>query len=272
MTFLAKTLRLLPVIAAMSLSLSNLSAQVKLTQDTLVTPIFGFNFGTVFATDKMSSENGMHDLYPSPYLNYGVEASYKFKSNWLLSLDGSLMVGHDLNDKSERMPAVFSHDTVPIVIGTNGIDANITCFNRALSLRVGVGKIFQLVERNPNSGIVARLNCGIMQQKTIFVLNDVNAPQVQGDYARIYDHKRRGFTLSESVGYWFMSRSSNIFNFYVAFEVTECWNHSVRDFVLDDVMGLHGPDNGKYFDMLYTIKICWMFPLKGKTAYDYYFF
>lgn len=248
------------------------SAQVKLTQDTIDSPYIGFNFGTIFASGKFSTEGGMNTLYPSPYLGFGLEAGYKFKSNWLLSADGTLVIGHDLNDKAERLPAVYSRDASPFVIGTNGTDANMTCYNRALHFRVGAGRIFTLNQNNPNSGIMVRLMGGFLQQKTIFMLNDVNAPQIQGDYARLYDHKRRGATLTESIGYWFMSNNYNFFNMYVAFEVTQCWSHSVRDYVLDPVMGLQGPDNTNYFDLLYTIKVSWMFPLKGKTAYDYYFF
>lgn len=250
----------------------SLSAQIKIKQDSLSTPFVGFNFGTIFASDRLSTNNGMHDLYPTPYLNFGIDAGYKFKSNWIVSFDGNLIIGNDLNDKSQRMPSAFSHDTVPIVIGTNGTDANASCYNRALSFRIGGGKLFTLNKANPNTGILAGMHAGIMQQKTIFKLNDVNAPQLQGDYARLYDHKRRGFTLTESVGYWFMSNKSNYVNFYVAFEVTQFWNHSVRDYVIDEVMNLHGPDNTKYLDIFYTIKLCWMFPLNGKTAYDYYFF
>jgi hypothetical protein len=248
------------------------AAQIKLTQDTMATPIVGFSFGTMFASDKMSTDNGVYDLYKGPYLNYSLEAGYKFKSNWFVMADGSLVFGRELKNAADRMPAAFSHDTVPIVIGTNGTDATASCYNRALSLRVGGGKIFTLGHRNPNSGIMLMMNAGIMQQKTVFVMNDVNAPQLQGDYARLYDHKRRGFTLTESVGYWFMSSKSNFFNFKVAFEVTQFWNHSVREYVIDGGMDLHGPDNTKYFDLLYSVKITWMFPLKGKTAYDYYFF
>ena len=248
------------------------SAQVKLTQDTIETPIIGFSFGTVFASDKFSTENGSHDLYPSPYYSFGLETHYKFKSNWLLSAEGSLTFGTDLRDKAKRMPAVFSHDSVPIVIGTNGTDATASCYNRALALRIGAGKIFTLNPENPNSGLMLSLFAGIMQQKTVFLLYQVNAPQLQGDYGRLYDHKRRGFTLTESVGYWFMSNSSNFFNFHVSLEVTQCWNHSVRNYIIDEIMGLHGPDNTKYFDLYYTLKISWMFPLRGKTAYDYYFF
>lgn len=247
-------------------------AQVKLTQDTLATPIVGFSFGTAFASDKPSSENGIHDLYENPLLNYGIEAGYKFKSNWFVMLDGSLTIGGDLRNPELRMPAAYSHDSLPIVIGTNGTDAEATSYYRSLSMRIGGGKIFTLGDRNPNSGIMLSMYGGILQQKTVFMMNKEKAPQLQDDYARIYDHKRRGFTLTESIGYWFMSNKSNFFNLHVTFEITQCWTHSVRDYIIDEVMGLHGPDNTKYFDLLYNIKLCWMFPLKGKTAYDYYFF
>ena len=270
-----KLKHLLLTIFLLSASITTARSQIKLTQDTLTTPFIGFNFGTIFTSDKFSTENGMHDLYESPYLNFGLEAGYKFKSNWIVSVDGNLTFGakeDNLRNKAERMPAAFSHDTVPMVIGTNGVDANTSCYNRMLSLRVGGGKIFTLGHKNPNSGIMLGLYGGIMQQKTIFKMNDVNAPQLQGDYARLYDHKRRGFTLTESVGYWFMSNHSNFLNFRLSFEVTQCWNHSVRDYVIDEVMNLHGPDDTKYFDLFYTLKITWLFPLKGKTAYDYYFF
>ena len=252
MTKIIKISFITAILSILSTCFSISNAQIKLTQDTLATPIIGFDFGTIIASERLSTPNGTHDLYTSPHLSFGLETGYKFKSNWIVSVDGAL--------------------TIPIVIGTNGTDANASCYNRALSLRIGGGKIFTLDKNNPNSGIALRLFGGLTQQKTIFFLNDVNAPQLQGDYGRLYDHKRRGFTLTESLGYWFMSNNYNFFNFYVAFEVTQFWNHSVRDYVIDEVMNLHGPDNTKYFDMLYTIKICWMFPLKGKTAYDYYFF
>ncbi len=268
-----KSRKALTILTLLALFMSGAKAQLKLTQDTIATPIVGFHFETMIPSDKLSTENGMHDLYVSPSLNFGIEAGYKFKTNWLLSLDGSLIIGGDnLRHRQERMPAVFSHDASPIVIGTNGTDANTTCYNRGLMLRAGGGRIFTLNNRNPNSGIVGQLYAGIMQQKTIFVMNDVNAPQLQDDYAKLYDHKRRGFTLTESIGFWFMSNHANYVNLYVAFELTQFWNHSTRDYIIDEYIGLHGPDNTNYFDLIYGFKLCWMFPLKGKTAYDYYFY
>ena len=252
--------------------ISNATAQIKLTQDTIQAPYIGFTFGTVFASDNLSTDNGIHDLYKNPFLNFGLESGYKFKTNWLVGIDGQLTFGTDVRDKEKRFPAAFSHDHTPFVIGSNGTNAEASVYNRALSLRVGGGKLVVLDNNNPNSGLALRLYCGYMQQKTIFMMYKETAPQLEGDYARLYDHKRRGFMLTESIGYWFMSNHNNFINLHLSFEVTQYWNTSARDYVIDEVMGLHGPDNTRYFDLLYTIKVCWLFPLKGKTAYDYYFF
>lgn len=261
------------LLASLVLSISHATAQVKLTKDTLQCPIIGFNFGVMTPLESRNAGN-MIDLYKPPYLNYGIDVTYKRKSNWLFSVDGNLVMGSDnLRDRYERMGSVYSGDSIPFVIGTGGTDAGASCFNRALSFRAGVGKIVPLdMQRNPNSGISLRLYGGLWYQKTIFMLNKEHAPQLEGDYARLYDHKRQGFSLTQSVGYWFMSNESNFLNFYVAAELTQLWTQSSREYVIDNLLGLQGPDESNYFDLLFNIKVCWMIPIKGKSTYDYYFY
>ena len=69
-----------------------------------------------------------------------------------------------------------------------------------------------------------------------------------------------------------MSNHANLINFYVAFELSQVWSRSTRDYIIDDYLNLRGPDDNHYFDLLYTLKLCWMFPLKGKTVREYYYF
>lgn len=247
------------------------SAQEKLSVDTLECHIVGFNFGCMMPGSILSSEGGMHSLYKAPFLNFGVDAFYKYLDGWLVSLDGNIFFGNDnLKDRMTRMSDVYTRDS--IIVGTNGTDAVVTCYNRGIAVNAGVGRILKTSDSNPNSGILLQLKAGFIQNQTIFMLNEVNAPQVDGDYAYLYDHQRRGFALTEGVGYWFMSNRLNLVNCYVSLQVTQSWTHSTRQYVIDDLLGLRGPDNNKYFDLIYTLKVAWMFPLKGKTAYDYYYF
>ena len=259
-------------------------AQVDLHVDTLACPIIGFNTGLIMPSSQLSFEtlpDGSHgknatmsSLYTPPYLSFGLDAFYKFKSNWLATLEGDLWFGlssNNLQHRLERMGNVFTRDS--IVVGEGGTDANVTCYNRGLSFQAGAGKIFPLnPERNPNSGILARVSAGYMWQQTIFMMNSERAPQLTDDYALLYDHQRHGVLLTEGIGYWFMSARSDLANVYVAFEVSQCWSWSTRQYQIDHYLGLQGKDNNRYFDLLYSIKLCWMFPLRGKTVHDYYFY
>lgn len=250
--------------------------------DTLECHIVGFNVGVKMpserysfgtAVDGSTSQRAtMASLYKGPYLDYGINAMYKYKSNWLVTLDGNMWFGgNNLLYRKERMGSIYTHDS--IVIGSGGTDAAITANNRGFSLQVGLGKIFPVVpHKNPNSGILARISGGYMRQQTIFMPNQEHAPQVEGDYALLYDHQRHGAILTESVGYWFMSSNANLLNLYVSFDISQCWSWSTRDYVIDDYLGIHGKDNNRYFDLVYSIKLCWMFPLTGKASQEYYYY
>lgn len=272
------------LLAAMMIMVGNgfATAQNATKLDTLECHIVGFNFGLKvpssalsFATapDGTRTQNAtMAALYDAPFLDYGINALYKYKSNWLVTLDANLWMGEDnLSHRIDRMQDVFSRDS--IVIGGGGYDAKVTCYNRGFSVMGGIGKIFPInPAKNPNSGILARVNGGYMRQQTIFMINDAEAPQVDGDYGLLYDHQRHGLLLGESIGFWYMSNHANLLNLYVELGVQQCWSRSTRDYVIDDYIGLRGPDQNRYFDLIYTLKLCWMFPLKGKQAHDYYYY
>ena len=274
-----KTL-LAALVVAMTMPLANAQNAPKL--DTLECHIVGFNMGVKMPSERFSfgtavdgstsQQATMASLYKGPYLDYGINAIYKYKSNWLVTLDGNMWFGsNNLLYRRERMGSIYTHDS--IVLGSNGTDAAVTANNRGLCLQVGVGKIFPVMpSKNPNSGILARLSGGYMRQQTIFMNNREHAYQLEGDYALLYDHQRQGAILTESLGYWFMSNNANLLNLYVTFEVSQCWSWSTRDYMIDNYIGLHGKDNNRYFDLMYSIKLCWMFPLKGKASQEYYYY
>lgn len=267
---------------AWCLPLQHVRAQVDMAPDTLECHIIGFNVGPLFPSTVFSAETSpagvvshnatMASLYKGPYLGFGLDALYKHKSGWMVTTEGDIWFGsNNMQHREERLGSVYTRDK--IVIGANGIDANVSCYNRGLSFQGGVGKLFPFnPARNPNSGILARVSAGYMRQQTIFMINDERAPQVTGDYALLYDHQRHGFILTEGVGVWLMSRTADYANVYLTFEVSQVWSRSTRQYMIDYYLGLQGKDNNRYFDLLYSIKLCWMFPLKGKTAHDYYFY
>ncbi|MCR4659742.1 MAG: hypothetical protein K5650_05550 [Bacteroidales bacterium] len=259
-------------------------AQIKLSVDTLECPIVGFGVGLVapsggnsyaFALDGSKSADGtMATLYDAPYLDFTINSAFKFASNWLITLDGDLwfgLSGDNLTHRKERMGDIFSGE---VLLGFGGYDGVVTCYNRALMARIGVGNIQPIIKGNPNSGIMLRLTGGPIWQRTVFAqnLNESPVPQLNERYRRIYDHYRSGIILTEGIGLWFMSNYLNLINFSVELQVSQCLTWPVRAYTLDNYLGLNGKDEHTYLDFLFGLKFTWMFPLKGKTSYDYYLF
>ena len=253
--------------------------QVKLNADTLECHIIGFSAGVLMpgtgSTTSGLEGGNMRDLYKSPYLDFSLNCDYKYQSNWMMTLDADLWFGlasDNLQRRTERMPSVFQPNGM--AYGWGGTDGYLTAYNRSLAVRPGVAKIITLTPKNPNSGILLKLSGGWMMQKTIFhqEYTENPVPQITGDKGKLYDHMRQGVMLTESIGYVFMSNYSTYINVKVELQVSQCWNWSARPWVIDDLMGLNGKDGSRYFDMLYGVKLSWMFPLMGKTTYDYYYY
>lgn len=271
-----KKLTILCLLAAMA---TGATAQVKLSVDTLECHIIDFTFGALTpgggsASGGMTGGN-MMDLYAGPFLDFSLGCDYKYKSNWMVTLDGDLWFGYNSNnlkDREERMGDIYTPGGV--LLSWGGYNGEVQSYNRALTLRVGVAKILPIIRNNPNSGIMLKLSGGWMMQKTVFNqdYNQSPVPQLKGDYAKLYDHLRNGAILTESVGFVFMSNMSTYVNFKVSFDISQCVSWSSRNYQIDNVMKLNGKDNNRYFDLLYGVRLTWMFPLMGKTTYDYYYY
>ena len=256
-----------------------LRAQEKATPDTLECHIIGFTAGLLVpgggsASTGMAGGN-MRDLYAGPYLDFALECDYKYQSGWMMTLDGDLWFGSNsdnLQQRIERLGSIYSPSGQ--VYGFDGASGNIGAYNRSLAARVGAAKIIRVIEGNPNSGILLKLSGGWLMQKTVFMQdrNDAPVTQLRGEYAKMYDHLRNGAVLTQTVGFCYMSNSLTYTNFKVELSVSESLMWSSREYSIDNVMGLNGKDENRYLDLFYGLKLTWMFPLMGKTTYDYYYY
>ncbi len=255
------------------------SGQVKIGMDTLECHVVSFSVGTLFPGTGSNSSGltggSMGELYKSPYFNFGLEWDYKFQSNWMLTFDGDFWFGassDNLQDRTIRLSHLYSPSGY--IMGINGEEGKMWAYNRGLAARPGVAKILPVLRKNPNSGILFKLSGGWFMQKTIFYqdFDSSPVPQLSGDYAKYYDHLRNGAMLTESIGFIYMSNYLTYVNFKVTFDISQCWSWSSRSYTIDNLMGLNGKDRSNYFDLLYGIRITWMFPFTGKPTYDYYYY
>lgn len=258
---------------------ATLMAQEKEKADTLECHVIGFSTGLMMPGGGNASEGArggnMKDLYTGPYLNFALECDFKYKSGWMMTLDGDIWFGlssDNLTHREERMGNIFAPSG--LVYSIEGVNANLLAHNRSLATRVGVARIIRVIPENPNSGILLKMSGGWLMQKTVFTqnLNDAPVPQLRGRYAKLYDHLRNGAVLTQSVGFCYMSNFQTYVNVKVELSVSESLMWSSRPYIIDDVMGMNGKDNNCYFDLFYGLKLTWMFPLMGKTTYDYYYF
>lgn len=254
-------------------------AQEKKQADTLQCPVIGFSFGTLMPAGGSASTGtvggNMADLYKGPYLDFGIEGDYKFASGWMLTLNGNLWFGYNSDNllrRDERYPHIFLPGN--FAMSWSGVDGNVYAHNRSLAARVGVAKILRVIPGNPNSGILLGMNGGWVMQKTIFTqdMNESAVPQILGNYGKLYDHLRNGVMLTQSVGFCYMANYLTYVNLKIEFTVSECLMWSSRSYQIDNLMGLNGKDPNRYFDLLFGVKLTWMFPLMGKTTYDYYYY
>ena len=239
--------------------------------DTIQCFVVGFNFAPMLTTgERIMGSDQKTDLVKSPFLNFGIDIMYKFRNNWVLGIEGDLYFGNDnLKHREERLPMLYSDG---MVIGSGGGDAGVEAYNRGLSLIGSVGKIIPLTKKNLNSGLFFSLGAGFTQNQVVFSSQAQKAPQLDGDYAYLYDHQQRGPILVENVGYWYMSNNKTYLNFILSFEMQQHFTHSTRDYVIDYYMDMMGKDNNRYYTPIYMLKLTWMFPLTGKSTQEFYYY
>ena len=121
------------IIALAATLLPTLSrGQVKLSVDTLEGHIIGFTAGALMPGTGTASEGAMggsmRDLYKGPYLDFSIGCDYKYKSNWMVTLDADLWFGYNsdnLRNREQRMP-IYSDNGLLYCWG--GYDGAVTAY------------------------------------------------------------------------------------------------------------------------------------------------
>lgn len=250
--------------------------QVKLNVDTLQCHIVSFSVAGLMPLGGSNSEGlkggNMKDLYDGPYLDFALEWMYKFQNNWLLTCDADLWFNSDnLRDRAERMGIYNSRGTL---MSESGLDGVVLAQNRGIAVRAGFGKIIPVLPKDPNSGIMLKLSGGWFMHKTVFTqdMNEGEIAQLSGDYGKLYDHLRNGMILTEGIGFAYMSNYRTYVNVKLMLELSQCISWSSRPYIIDNLMGIKGKDNSRYIDHMVGLRLTWMFPITGRTSYDYYYY
>jgi len=189
---------------------------------------------------------------------------YKSKKNVLLSFDVNFLFGSDIKNSDSILKMVLTDNG--FIIDGNGVYTLYSMYERGYSINFRMGKVFNLLAANPNSGIFFMGGIGYLAHRLNIDVQHETAPQITGDYAKGYDRLTTGFNLNEFIGYYFMSKS-RVLNFYAGFEFYQAFTKSRRDYIFD----LMQKDDVNHFDLFYGIKIGWMIPMYDRAPDKYYY-
>lgn len=190
---------------------------------------------------------------------------YKTKKNFIYSLDVNFIFGNTIKGANEILSMVLNSQGY--IIDGNGTYALYTMYERGYTLNFRIGKIINIFNSNPNSGLMLMGGAGYITHKLVIDNQFRTAPQISGDYAKGYDRLTGGINLNEFIGYFYMGKSKAL-NFYGGFEFIQGFTKSQRDYIFD----LQKKDTDNKIDLFFGIRIGWMIPTYKRSADKYYYY
>ena len=234
-----------------------LKAQVDVRDSTISAFIPNFIYSLQFPGGDVADRYGLNSTI-------GGGLMYKSKKNFTFSADLNFIFGNKVLNADSILWMVETESGH--IIDGNGTYALYALYERGYSLNFRVGKIFNFLQANPNSGLYVMLGAGYLCHRMKIDNQDNTAPQISGDYAKGYDRLTGGFNLNQFIGYFFMGRS-RVANFYAGFEFSQTFSKSRRDYIFDRMQ----KDNSSYLDLFFGFRFAWMIPIYQRAPDPYYY-
>ena len=198
----------------------------------------------------------------------GASFDYKTDKNWLWSANANFISGDQINASREDVLGIILDNNGELITG-DGIYGSFAMFQRGYNIQAKVGKIFNVLANNPNSGFFVKGGLGYLLNRIRIEFSSTASPpaNLAGDYLYGYDRMRGGFAYSGELGYLFMS-SSRVFNFSLSLEFNQAHTVPLREWDFN----LMGPDLNKYTDRYYGIRFAVYIPTYKRMPAEYYYY
>ena len=193
---------------------------------------------------------------------FGLSFNFKIKNNWMIGVEADYLFGGNIKEDT-IIDYLFTSQG--FLLGTTGYAESVLLFERGMSFFGKFGKVFPLVEQNPNSGINVMFGAGFLQHRIKIEDPEHAVPYVTGDYAKGYDRLTNGFAISQYVGYLNLDKRKYL-NFNAGLELIEAFTKNRRPYNFDQMK----KDDSNRIDILLGLKIAWVLPLYGKGEQRYY--
>jgi hypothetical protein len=195
--------------------------------------------------------------------NLALGTYVKFKSNYMLGLEGAFLFGNNVNDRSMLKGVTTSSG---VIVDQEGKSANILLYERGYTIVAYAGKVIPIVGPNPNSGMLLKLGGGYMRHKIRIESQNNDVPALEGDYVKGYDRLTAGPMMSAFIGYQHIG-NNRLVNFLFGFQMDLGFTHNLRPFNFDTGRS----DDALRFDGLNGLRAGWTLPLYRSTDDRVYF-
>ena len=250
-------LLLIVLMLVFSFSQKEVKSQVNANDSTISTFIIYASYAFQIPGGDMANRFGMNSTI-------GPGFSYKTNGNWIWTAEMNFIFGNDVLHSDEIIEGISTDDGH--LIGLDGTYANIRPMERGFTLFAKVGKIIPVFKMNPNSGLIFDFGMGYIQHKIKWDVENNNALQIDGDYKKGYDRFSEGFSLSQSIGLFYLA-DSRIWNFKVNAEIVEGFT-TMKRYNFDTMEG----NTSSRIDLFYGLKVAWMIPLYGRAPKAIYYY
>ncbi len=228
-------------------------------RDTVVSipMVYGF-YGYQLPGADMASRFGTNSVVGPGFM-------LKNAHNWIIGAEYDFLFGNNVKNTKEIFKHLLNSDGN--IINGDGVPGGVGTFERGHLFMAKFGKLIPVASPNPNSGFFMTLGIGYIYHKIRIELADENVPQLKGDYKRGYDRLSGGFAMNEAIGYMLFG-DSRLFNLHIAFEFTQAFTHSYRDFNFDT----RSSDKSQRIDLLFGMRFSWMIPFRKRLPREFYYY
>ncbi len=190
-------------------------------------------------------------------------AAYKFRSNYLLGVQGAFIFGNQVRQPGLLQNVINSQGQI---LSTDGTPAGVLIQQRGYSVLAYAGRIISVAGPTKNSGLMLRLGGGVLRHKIrIETQNDV-VPQIEDENLEGYDRLSAGPAAYLFVGYQHFGKNRRV-NFMVGYEIIQGFTEPLRAFNFDTEQA----DTDTRRDGLNGLRFGWTIPIYTQKSQRIFF-
>lgn len=227
----------------------------ELKDSTFTIPMITANYGMEWKAGGISNRFGRNS-------SIGGTFAIKNKKNWYYGIKGNFNWGNNVNESS-----IVDHlkTSDGFVIDNEGRLTSVYLEERGSSFFLTGGKLFNILTKNKNSGILVYGGLGTLHHKIRIAFKDeINI--LSENNKKGYDRLSFGIATNLFVGYMHISKN-RFLNFFGGFDIIYGQTKSLRKFNYDTQQA----DTDYTSNVLYGFNVGWIIRLNKRTKDEFYY-